>query len=528
MLSIDRLFSDHMVLQREKEIRLWGRCTSEDPVYIQLSKKEADEAEKAVLKSGRENEWILAEKNGEIWSAVLPPRDAGHGFILTAECGTEKVQVKDICIGEVWVAAGQSNMEFWMRYDSDFEKEKEECAGLDIRFFDVPEVCYPGQEEEHDYSRMGFWRKSTPEDLEYFSAAAYYFAKKISMDKKVPVGIIGCNRGGSVAAAWMSREVLKDHGKAWLEEFKEVADTGDSLEKFRHSPEADTGNPFADVISEELLFGMSREKQLEIMAQMPPEMQVPQPGFNNRPGCLYENMLRQIIPCSVRGVLWYQGESDAPHAEAYKEIFRDLIRFWRKLWMEDLPFCCVQLAPFEAWMACDGENFPIIRQAQREIAEEEKGVYLVSTSDVGMRYDIHPKKKRPVGERLALCAEKHVYGMKADADAPIGKRAYRKGEELIIEFGGDGNALELRGGKVDTLKIEECVQGVWKEIPYDGEKARMEGKKLMVPLKFIEGEKERTGCGLYVRFAQTGYYEVDLYSDVGLPAMPFRCRVEEE
>ena len=478
MLKIDRLFSDHMVLQREKEIRIWGTCSKdhpEIPVTVTLGER--------IVKAA-------VESSGK-WIAVFMPMHTARKLALTVECGEEKLTVTDVCIGEVWVAAGQSNMEFYMRYDQDCLSEKETCQSADIRFFDVPEVCYEDQETEHDYSRMGYWRKCTAEDLEYFSAVAYYFAKTLNSDLEIPVGIIGCNRGGSIAAAWMSPEELKKHGQVWLQEYSSITDTGEELDTFRRSPLADTGNPFADPVNEELLFGMARDKQLQIMSLMPKELQNPGPGFNNRPGCLYQWMLKQIVPCSVRGILWYQGESDAPFAEHYKEIFRELIRSWRKLWKENLPFCCVQLAPFGAWMACDGTAFPTIRQAQEEIADEEKNVYLISTSDVCMRYDIHPKKKKPVGWRLAICAEKHVYGLRRQADAPVGKRV--------------------------------CVQDGKQELEICRENIYVKGKTLVIPLKNAENI---TTMKPRAEFAQTGYYEVNLYSDAEIPAMPFVCEIE--
>lgn len=508
MLKTDRLFSDHMVLQRGKEIKIWGTCTGENsanPIKVSLSEKTVE---------------AHRDESGK-WTAVFPPLEADRGLTLTVENGTDRIEIKDVNIGEVWVAAGQSNMEFYMKYDADCKLEKDHCENPDIRFFDVPEVCYPGQEDEYDYSRMGFWRRCTPENLDYFSAVAYYFAKKISRELDVPVGIIGCNRGGSIAGAWMSREELKAHGQVWLDDYADMQETGKDLDDFRKTPMADTGNPFADPINEEILFGITRQKQLEIMAQMPKELQEPKPGFNNRPGCLYELMLKQIVPCTVRGILWYQGESDSPHAEAYKEIFRDLIRSWRNLWGEQLPFCCVQLAPFGEWMACDGESFPIIRKAQKEISEEEKGVYLVSSSDVGMQYDIHPKRKWPVGERLALCAQKYVYGMDVCADAPETERAYVQDSQLFMEFKMDGKYLEIKGDKLNALKLIVCNGENTYKLSYREEQIYTKSKTLVIPLDTEDQMPEQSNGNIRVEYAQSGYYEVNLYSDAGIPAMPF-------
>ena len=394
MLKTDRLFSDHMVLQRGKEIKIWGICTgekSENPIKVSLSGKTVE---------------AHRDESGK-WTAVFPPLEADRRLTLTVENGTDRIEIKDVNIGEVWVAAGQSNMEFYMRYDADCITEKDQCENQDIRFFDVPEVCYPGQEDEYDYSRMGFWRRCTPEDLEYFSAAAYYFAKKISRELDVPVGIIGCNRGGSIAGAWMSRKELKAHGQVWLDDYADMQETGKDLDDFRKTPMADSGNPFADPINEEMLFGMTRQKQLEILEQMPKELQDPKPGFNNRPGCLYELML------------------------------------------------------------------------------------------------------------------KHVYGMDVCADAPEAERAYVQDSQLFIEFKMDGKYLEIKGDKLNALKLFVCNGENTYKLSYREEQIYTKGKTLVIPLDTESGIPEQLNGNIRVEYAQSGYYEVNLYSDAGIPAMPF-------
>lgn len=506
MLQINRVFSDHMVLQREKEIRIWGTCSENVPITAQLA-----------------GVTVKAKQNGDIWTAVFPPMQGKKGQTLTIRCKNDVIEINDVNIGEVWIAAGQSNMEFYMKYDAEVLQEKQKCRQYDIRFYDIPETCYPGQENDFDYSRMGFWRKCNAEDLDYFSAVAYYFAKEINEDLDVPIGIIGCNRGASAASAWMSREILEKNGQVWLNEYADMEDTGKQLEEFKKSREADTGNPFGSPDQEELLYGISREKQMDIMASMPEEMKVVRPAFNNRPGCLYQFMLKQIVPYTIRGILWYQGENDVQHADLYKEIFRDLISFWRSLWKETIPFVCVQLAPFEEWLMCRGDQFPIIRQAQKEVADEEEGVYLISSSDAGMRYDIHPKMKRPIGERLALCARKYIYNEPVHADAPEPDKIWTDGRTLMLHFKHDGEYLEIHGKCLNALKIFEYAGTKLKETGFTKEDIHIKNNILMVPLDTWDGKKK-----LRVEYAQCGYYEVNLYSNYGIPALPFVIETKAE
>lgn len=150
------------------------------------------------------------------WEVILPPLQAAESAEMVISGENSRICLKDVAVGEVWVAGGQSNMEFYMRYEKHMEEEKTVCTNPRIRMFDIPEVSYDGQAEDFDYSQMGFWRKADRENLEYFSAAAYYFAKELENKLKVPIGIIGCNWGGTSASVWMSPESAKEFAKPWV------------------------------------------------------------------------------------------------------------------------------------------------------------------------------------------------------------------------------------------------------------------------------------------------------------------------
>ena len=180
ILEVDSLFSPHMVLQRNKPIKIWGTVKGENPVKVSFM-----------------GNTVTAERKDQRWEAVLPPAEAARNQELLITCKEERICIRDVHVGEVWIAGGQSNMEFYLRYDQDFRQGKRPAFNDDIRFYDVPEICYEGQEQDFDYSRMGFWRRCVPEEMEYFSAVGYYFAEKLWEDLQVPVGITGCNKGGS-------------------------------------------------------------------------------------------------------------------------------------------------------------------------------------------------------------------------------------------------------------------------------------------------------------------------------------------
>lgn len=506
-LELNPIFSDRMVLQRQKPITIWGKCEDLEKIEVELNGKQ-----------------VFAEIEGEMWKAILPPMDAGTDLTLNVRADEEKLTVSDIAIGEVWIAAGQSNMEFFMKYEANYEEEINHCTNKDIRFYDVPEVCYPGHENDVDFSRMGYWRNCDQENLEYYSAVGYYFAKKLQMDLAVPIGIVGCNRGESPVVSWLPEEYARADGQIWIQNFENSLhgqSIEDALEIYRHSAEADRGNQFADEMGNKLCYGLTHEEQLELMEEMAKyPKKNPVASFHTKPGCLYENMLLRIVPFSARGVIWYHGETDSQYPECYKKLWLEMIDCWRELWKEELPFVCVQIAPFEQWLWCTGDKFPEIRKIQQEISREKNGIYLISSSDMGMRYDIHPKNKRPIGRRLALCAEKNIYGKEVSAQAPVAEEAYREGEDVYIRFSCDADALKLNGDSVHALTVEcQKKDGMQK---VDLQKTVCETEGLILKLRDLAGKVPEK---MKLSFAMTDYYEVNLYSSEGIPAMPFECEV---
>ena len=176
MLQTALLFQDHMILQRDKEVTVWGNADAGAQVTVAMQGKTSTAT-------------TDAEGN---WKAVCGPYNVSLSEEMTIASGEETLVIRDAQVGAVWLAGGQSNMEFHMRYDADMASEKEICTNDNIRFFDYPEVSYVGQINEADYGKnYDFWRKAKPEQLERFSAVGYYFAKDLQKKYDVPVGIIG-------------------------------------------------------------------------------------------------------------------------------------------------------------------------------------------------------------------------------------------------------------------------------------------------------------------------------------------------
>lgn len=206
-LQAAKIFQSGMILQRGKELAVWGTGNPGESVCVEIQGKSAAS---------------LTDGNGT-WSTILPPLKASEEETLVIKTANEVITFDQVAVGEVWLAGGQSNMEFYMRYEKHIEEEKPVCDNLRIRFFDVPEVAFDGQLEAFDYNRMGVWRKATLKDIEYYSAVGYYFEKEIEKALDVPVGIVGCNWGGTTSSAWMNPETVEKVGKPWIDAYQEMA-----------------------------------------------------------------------------------------------------------------------------------------------------------------------------------------------------------------------------------------------------------------------------------------------------------------
>ncbi len=521
MLKTALIFQDHMTLQREKQIPIWG--TAEPGTEI------------SVTVQGRTEHCSTDEDGG--WQVTIGSLSSSFSETVHITDGSETLTFSDVQVGDVYLAAGQSNMEFYMRYDADFAAEKKVCRNENIRFFDYPEVSYLGQIEEADYgTNFGFWRKTEPEQLQWFSAPAYYFAKTIQARYGIPVGIVGCNWGGTPACAWMSEDSIREGGgEAYLNEYRaalEKLDLDIYDVQFRSNPgnyRTDPFNPFSVMLMEGLSFEEILKRlygQLSDSSQMDLASLIPVMGPKNetRPGGLFESMLSEVAPYGLRGILYYQGESDGDaHPELYATLFPALIRGFRKLWKDDLPFLFVQLAPFGHWMQCVGEPYAIIREAQQHTADTMPNVGMAVISDIGMELDIHPKKKKPVGERLALLAENRIYGEEVLCEAPTLCKATAEEGKLTLHFANVGDGLYLADHTPDGAATNPQRLG--------GLKIRIDG--ILADINDIFAEAEGDTVILHSELIHKGviqaelgigaWYRINLYSSAGLPARPAKA-----
>lgn len=381
-LKTTAIFASGMVLQRGKKLPVWGQAEPGAVIHAEIQGVSAE---------------TRADEQGS-WRLYLPALAASPQETLLVRGENEQVIFQDVAVGEVFVAAGQSNMEFWMRYEKHYAEELPTCENPNVSFFDQPKLAYPGQEKDFDYHNVGFWRKATSTDLEYFSFVGYYFAKALQKDLAVPVGIIGCNWGGTRSLAWISEARAREIQPEQTADF--TSSLGDqSYEDFCLSagknPMNDTGNSVWNPFNDFVLPATPSAGEIAAFLSSLPEADLTAAKPQNAPGALFWNMVCRIAPYPVRGVLWYQGESDDEISGAqrnYQAALTAIMADWRTVFGDaDLPFFVVQLPGFRSWMGCECKAFPVIREAQRRGAEHGTHAWLCSISDAGEEWDIQPK-----------------------------------------------------------------------------------------------------------------------------------------
>lgn len=500
-MRLAKIFQPGMMLQREMPVCICGMGEPEEKIQITIQGKHAETRVQIDHK----------------WRVYIPPLEVSHGETMIVQSETERIEIGDITVGEIFVAAGQSNMEFWMRYEKHYPEMLSFCENPNIRFYDMPKISYPGQEKDFDYHNVGIWRKASKDHLEYFSSAGYYFAKKLEEDLSVPVGIIGCNWGGTRSLAWMREAHAREIQKAQTEDFEKKL-KGQSYSEFcrtaGNNPANDTGNntwnPFNDFIlpktpsEEEILAFLKQDKSPDT------NMEAAKP--QDAPGALYRHMVRKLAPYTVRGILWYQGESDDEidgTQRNYKQALDTIKEDWRYAWNNPgLPFFVVQLPGFYSWFGCICKDFPTIRECQQKSVDEDRNAYLCSISDGGEKFDIHPKDKTLVGERLALLAEKHLFGKDIMADPPGLKAVSRRNNTILLAFKNADGGLVVDGEKLNALEVD--VDG--KTVNYT---FSLSDDTIVLKPDHITGGRIR------IKFARDTWYRVNLYNRAGIPAIPF-------
>jgi len=512
------LFQEGCVLQRGKPIRIWGDGQEGKRVSAELNGKKAY----ALVENGR-------------WECELPAMEAMRDLTLRIACEGEEELIENVSVGEVWIAGGQSNMAYEIRFDASFEEMKALPMDSDIHMFNVPRLAYPGQVK--DTPDSGFWFQEGDAAWEFFSAPAYAFARSLSPKLGVPIGIIGCNWGGASASVWVKEEYMAEEPlRVYLREYEEKS-AGRDPEELKRQAEAfyrAEESPEHKKAMDDLLYGLSLAEQEEWKKR--PGAALPENAMGpynvGRPGSLYHTMLTRIAPYSARGVIWYHGESDAHHAEIYDRLLGAVTRCFRDSFRQELPFLLVQLAPFGRWLWCRGEKFPELRYRQELASRKLPGVYLTSIMDLGMYEDLHPKRKKEVGERLALLALGKIYGRDILCECPELREAGRKGEELVLSFEHAGAGLWIKEEEPEAeaeAAMPSALTGP--EEMKLGFLVSCQGKRFEISR--VEPLNDRVllevpglpDLPCQVSFGELPYLRARIFNSAGLPLKPFHVEL---
>lgn len=502
MFNLADVFQDNMVFQRRKPINVFGIAEADQRLSFYLDNELIYEAD---VKKG---DFLVS----------LPAQEAMENVDFRVESSAGECRpFKNIDIGEVWIAGGQSNMEFLMKYEEIYEYEMIYCEDEHLRFYNVPQYSFFGEEREKFKDKNGYnkWHKAGRENLWCFSATGYFHAKHLRAELGVPVAILGCNWGGTSASAWMDAETLKADPelRVYCDDFERNENLSPDYADKEYRNRRISNMKFTRRINDCLLYGYGESPIVKascgvINAFRPKDIGIGWQSFQ-RPGGLYSTMLKKIIGYSAKGVIWYQGESDDHYPHLYSKLFSKMIECWRCYWKEDLPFIFVQLAPFE-----QGVNYVEMRRQQELVEKTVKDVYMVSIGDIGMKTDIHPKNKHDIGYRLALKALGKVYGEDVICDAPYADVAELEENNIILKFK-DCKEIIISGGALNAMRI------ISEDGPVKMRSCVIDGNVLTLRTDCASEKKH-----LCVEFAWTPYHEVNLYNEAGLPAKPFRIEIK--
>ena len=481
-VKLPDVIASSMVLQQKQSVPIWGWADVGEAVTVTFQKQKLT---------------VVADAKGK-WRVNLKPLKADFTPQTMTISGKNTIVLKDILVGEVWLVAGQSNMQRLLRETNNGEAATASANHPNIRLFNVSrEVAFKKKQ-----GKLAEWLACSPQSIVEFSAAGYYFGVELENNLKVPIGLINSSYGGSQAEAWtpvdylnanLDLKITVERTKIWAEERPRIkVEYDEAIKKWREES----------------------DKQKAAGARPSPSPGVPDALRDYRiASSIYDGMIEPLMPFAIKGAVWYQGESNEARAEQYNILLPTMIRAWReRRGIGNFPFGIIQLPNYRAAKTEPAdEAWSFIREAQRQTALSTVNTGLIVTIDIGEANDIHPKNKLDVGKRMAVWALKNVYKFKLP-DSPVLKKSEVKGNKMILTFDDVGTGLKLKSGdKLNEFAIAgEDKKFVWAE-------AKIVGKNK------VEVWSEKIPNPQAVRYAfNNNPPNPNLTNDSGLPASPFR------
>lgn len=394
-VKLPAIIGSNMVLQRDMALPIWGWADAGEEVSVSI----AGQTHKAT--AGADGKWSVK-------LAALKVSDKPQTMTIK---GKNSLELGNILVGEVWLASGQSNMQWGVNGSLNPKEEIAAAKYPNLRLFSAKIIS----QREPQKDTEGKWSECSPASVAGFSAVGYFFGRHLHKELNVPVAIIHSSLGGTLCEAWTKQEFLESDP-----DFKPILDrqaNADAAEK------------------------KARE------ANQDPKKKINSAWNSNSPTGLYNGMIAPLVPFAIRGAIWYQGESNLGRAQQYRKLFPTMIRNWRQDWNQgDFPFLFVQLAPYR-YRGQDPATYAELCEAQTMTLTTSPNTGMAVTNDIGNVNDIHPQNKQDVGKRLALNALAKVYGRKELVySGPIYKSMEKKEGKIVLHFDHVGGGLAVRGG----------------------------------------------------------------------------------
>ena len=481
-VKLPSVLSDNMLLQQNTTVNIWGKANPSEKISVTSSwNKEA-----YTTQAGSDGKWLVK---------IATPKYTSKNQTITIT-GENTITINNILIGEVWLCSGQSNMNFpiakttgWRTGILNEAETMKDADYPDIRLFQVTLALSP-EKELNDCE--GKWLVCTPDNIKEFSAVAFFFGRDLYKNLKMPIGLIHTSWGGTHAESWTKMSVI-EKDPVYAELLKAYYADRDNypaeMEKYKIAKEQ------YDI-----------DKEAAIKAGKKPAKAPKEPqgvNHNKALSTLWNAMVSPLVPYTIKGVIWYQGESNSVRYQDYTRVFTNMINSWREEWKQgDFPFYFVQIAPHY-------KQPPQIREAQLKTWETVKSTGMVVITDVGDSTDIHPRNKQIPGERLAKWALAKDYGKKIPFSGPVYQSMKTDKNKAILSFEYADKGLVSQG---KVLKGFTIAGEDKKFYPAD---AQIQGDKIVVTSPDVSNP-------IAVRYGWDKFFRVNLYNGAKLPASPFR------
>lgn len=491
-LSMPKFFSDHMVLQRDRDAAIWGTAAPGAEVLVRFK------GNSATVKAGADGKW-----RAEIGTGAA---DA-NGATLIVKSGSESKSINDVLVGEVWFASGQSNMVFTMNRVPAYQELLTKSDHRQIRMFNAPTVTAVEPQDDID----GEWTLCSPDTAPGYSAVAFFFARKLHTELGIPIGVIKSAWGGKPVETFTSREALNTlAGTKALVDAAMQADLSYDEEKAKVAFQARLDQWQAAAADYKKKPAADRGK----LAKKPTAPKRPL-DTEGKPGVLFNSMINPFVGYTMNGAIWYQGEANAkPGAVPYDQTLPLMINDWRTRWKDDFSFYFVQLANFRTPSTQPGtpDDWALLQDRMRLVLDTTPKTGMAIINDVGEAKDIHPKNKKDPGERLARWALAKDYGKDIVYSGPLYRSEETREKGIVVQFDQAGEGLKSRDGEpLQRFEIAgKDQQWYWADAEIiDGDKVRVSSKEVGQPVA--------------VRYAWAANPEgANLVNSEGLPASVFR------